>query len=217
MVRAVHGRRGRDGVARGEHIMFDPLQSRRGRTLFGTVDLDDVREHRGRFVAVGIALVILGALAIFLPFAAGVVTTLLLGWLLIVGGIAELVHGVVDRRWGGSGWEIASALLYLVAGVLTVAFPLRAKLFLMLVLSVFLVADGIVKLARAYQHRDVPGGGWLLFDGIASVVLGIMLWRHWPSTAAWALGLLVGISLVLDGTSMLVIGLGAGRAAQARP
>ena len=183
----------------------------------GPVDFADVRDHRSRFVAVGIALIVLGALAIFLPLVAGLVTTLLLGWLLVLGGIVEGIHGFSNRRWGGSGWAIVSALVYVVAGALVIAFPVRSKLMLTLILAGFLVADGVLKILRALQHRALPSWGWLLFDGILALVLGLLLWLHWPSTAAWAIGLLVGVDLVSNGASMLLIGLGAGQVARARP
>jgi uncharacterized membrane protein HdeD (DUF308 family) len=197
--------------------MFDPLRRSRDRDTLASVDFDDVREHPGRFIALGVALVVLGALAILLPVVTAVVTTVALGWLLVLGGLAEGIHAVADRRWGGSGWAIAGAALYVVAGVLVAAFPMTSKLVVTLVLSGFLVGDGVLKIVRAALHQALPGWGWLIFDGVLAIALGGLLWLHWPSSAAWALGLLVGIDLVCNGTSMLVIGLGAGRVARARP
>jgi uncharacterized membrane protein HdeD (DUF308 family) len=189
--------------------MFDPTHSSRDRTVFGLVDLAEVREHRGRFVALGIALVVLGALAIFTPLVTAVTTTLLLGWLLVLGGIAEGLHAISDHRRGGSGWSIASALFCLVAGALVIVFPTTTKLLVTLVLSGFLVVEGVLKILRALLHRDLNVWGWLFFDGLFSLILGVLLWRHWPSGAAWALGLLIGLELVSSGVSVLVIGLGA--------
>lgn len=197
--------------------MAEPLPySSRNKLLFGLVDLDHVREHRGRFVALGIVLMILGVVAIFMPFIAGVIATIVLGWLLLLGGVAEAIHAVTDRHWGGSGWAIVSAIIYAVAGLLIIAFPLRSKVFLTLLLSAFLVADGILKIIRARQHRALPAWGWLMFDGILALILGVLLWANWPSAAWWAIGLLVGIDLFFNGTSMLVLGLGAGQPIRAR-
>jgi uncharacterized membrane protein HdeD (DUF308 family) len=197
--------------------MFDRIQSITGRTGPGLVDLAEAREHPGRFVALGVVLATLGALAILVPLATTLVTVLVIGWLLVVGGIAEAAHAVIDRRRGRSGWEIVSALIHVVAGALVIAFPLTAKLAVTLVLTAFLIGDGVLKIIRAVQHRGFPAWGWLLFDGIAALVLGVLLWLHWPSAAVWALGLLVGINLFFGGVSMLAIGLGARQAAQARP
>ncbi len=194
--------------------MSEPLRGSRNRAAFGLIELTDVHEHPGRFIALGVVFVILGLLAIFVPLFAGVTVTILLGWLLVVGGVAEVVHAVIDRRWGGSGWTIFSALVSVVAGVLLVSSPVRGKLFMTLVLAVFLVAEGVLKLGRALSHRGLTLWGWLVFDGLVTLVLGVLLWLNWPSTAAWALGLLVGVELLLSGTSMVALGLGAGRAAR---
>lgn len=211
------GRRGRDSIAPGQRTMTNPFRGSRDRTAFGLVELTDVQEHPGRFIALGALFMILGVLAIFMPFFAGVTITILLGWLLIVGGLAEAAHALIDRRWSGTGWTIFSAIISVVAGVLLVSAPLRGKLLVTLVLAGFLVAEGALKLGRALSHRGVPVQGWLFFDGFLSLVLGVMLWFHWPSTAAWAIGLLVGLELLLSGTSMLVLGLGAGRLARTGP
>lgn len=196
--------------------MVEPSEYAPRARLLGLVNLATVREHRGRFIALGAVLVVLGALAIVVPFAAGLVTTVLLGWLLIAAGVAEGVHAIVEHQWGGSGWAILAALIYVIAGAVVVAFPLVGKMVLTMVLTAFLAADGILKIVRAVQHRTLPAWGWLLFDGFVALFLALLLWRHWPSSAAWAIGLLVGVNLLFNGFSMLVLGLGARPAAQAR-
>jgi uncharacterized membrane protein HdeD (DUF308 family) len=195
--------------------MVSPFQRTDDRLGLGLVDFAEVREHRAGFIGLGITLVGLGALAILLPFVATVVTTLTLGWLILVGGLAEGIHALYNRRWGGSGWAIAEAVLHAIAGFLVLAFPVLGKITLTLVLSTFLVLDGGIKIIRAIQHRAMPAWAWLLADGIIAVALGVMVWIHWPSTAMWALGLLVGVDLVLNGSSLLLIGLGAERAVRA--
>jgi uncharacterized membrane protein HdeD (DUF308 family) len=188
----------------------------RNKPLFGLVDLAGVRENKGRFVALGVVLMILGVLAILMPFVAGVLATIVLGWLLLFGGVAAAIHAMADRHWGGSGWAIVSSIVYAIAGLLLIVFPLRGKVALTLVLSAFLVVDGILKIVRALQHRAVAAWGWLMFDGILALILGLMLWASWPSSAMWAIGLHVGIDLFFNGTSMLVLGASAGQPARVR-
>jgi uncharacterized membrane protein HdeD (DUF308 family) len=183
--------------------------------IFEVVDVEPVREHRGWFVGLGIVFMALGVLAILLPFIASLVTTIVLGWLMIVGGIFQGVHAIQNRRWGNSGWAIVSAILYVVAGLLIVAFPLTGTLTLTLVLAAFFVAQGVLKIIRAAQHRRMHAWPWLLLDGIISLALGLLVGLGWPSTAAWAIGLLVGIDLAFSGSSMLLIGLGAAPLARA--
>src|SRR5262249_51775139 len=114
----------------------------------------------------------LGALAILVPVAAGLAATVLLGWLLVVGGLAEAAHALVNRRWRGSDWAILGALVYVVAGAVVIAFPRMTKLGLTLVLTAFLIGDGALKIVRALQHRDLPAWRWLLCDGVLSFFLG---------------------------------------------
>jgi uncharacterized membrane protein HdeD (DUF308 family) len=195
--------------------MVTPFQRTGDRVGFGLVDLADVRAHRAGFIALGLTLLALGALAIALPFLAVAITTITLGWLLLLSGLAEGIHALYNRRWGGSGWALAEAALHVLAGFLVLAFPLLAKLTLTLVLSTFLALDGGLKVIRAIQHRALPAWGFLLADGIIAVALGFMVWINWPSAAMWALGLLIGADLVLNGSSLLLIGLGAERAGRA--
>lgn len=189
---------------------YDPIMG--GTTRVRRFDADVIHEHRGWFIALGIGFMILGVAAIFLPLAASLVTTLVLGWLMIVGGVFQGIHAVENRRWAGWGWGLASALLYAIAGILLVVYPITGTLTLTLVLAIFFAVSGALKIIRAVQHRSLPRWGWLLFDGIVSLALGVLIAVGWPSTAAWALGLLVGIDLLFGGSSMLVIGLSAGHA-----
>lgn len=195
--------------------MANPAETPRNAAV-RLIDMSPIREKRGWFIGLGIAFVVLGVLAIFAPFFASIVTTMFLGWLLILGGIFQGVHAVQNRRWGGAGWAIASSVVEVIAGILLVVFPVTGTVTLTLILAVFFAAEGVIKIVRALQHRSLPAWGWLVFDGILTLALGVLILARWPSTAAWALGLLVGIDLLFSGSSMLMLGLSAGRAAPAR-
>jgi uncharacterized membrane protein HdeD (DUF308 family) len=173
------------------------------------MDLERIREHRGWFFALGIGLMLLGAAAILLPLAASLVTTLVIGWIMIIGGLFQGFHALQNRRWRGWGWTLAGAVLHLVAGVLVVTHPITGTLTLTLVFAMFFAINGIIKLVRAFQHRPMRAWGWLLFDGLLSLALGVLILSGWPATAAWALGLLVGVDLLFAGSSMLVIAFAA--------
>ena len=196
--------------------MVGPYQGSQGLMTFERVDLGSVREHRGWFFGLGIAWVVLGALAILVPFVASVLSAVMFGWLMIIGGFFEGVHAFQNQRWGGFPWAVLEGVVLVVAGALVVAFPLTGTLTLTLILAAFFFAEGVLKIIRATQHRDLPAWGWLLFDGALSLVLGLMIAVGWPSTAVWALGLLVGIDLLFSGVSMLLIGAGAGTLSRAR-
>ncbi len=181
-----------------------------------TIDFQCIRERRGWFIGLGVAFLVLGALAIMLPFVASLVTTVFIGMLMLVAGIAQGVHAIQNRRWGGSTWALVGALFYLVAGALVVMFPFAGKLALTLTLAGFLLAEGGLKVIRAVQHRGLPRWGWFVFDGLVTIALGLLIAAKWPSTAVWAIGLLVGVDLLIGGSSMLLIGIGAGSRVHAR-
>ncbi len=154
---------------------------------------------------------LLGFLAIAVPFAATLVSTIFLGWLLVVGGIAHAVHAARSRTWRGFPWEVLSAVLHVVAGVLVVAFPVAGTLTLTLVLAAFFTVEGVLKIVRAVQHQGMERWGVLLFDGIVTLALGVLNWTQWPGAAVWVIGLLVGVELLVGGVAMLSL------AASARP
>jgi uncharacterized membrane protein HdeD (DUF308 family) len=170
-----------------------------------------IRQNRGWFIALGAALLLLGFLAIAVPFAATLVSTIFLGWMLIFGGIAHAVHAARARTWTGFPWEVLSAALHVVAGVLLVVFPIAGKLTLTLVLAGFFTVEGVLKIVHAVQHHGMERWGFLLFDGIVTLALGLLIWTQWPAASVWVIGLLVGVHLLLDGISMLAL------AAAARP
>jgi uncharacterized membrane protein HdeD (DUF308 family) len=177
--------------------------------LFG--ELGAIRQSRGWFVALGAALIILGVLAMAVPFAATLVSTIFLGWILILGGIAEGVHAVRARAWQSFPWAVLSAALGVAAGILLIVFPLVGTLTLTLVLAGYFTAQGILKIVRAAQHRGMERWGFLLFDGLVTLGLGILIWAQWPAASVWVIGLLVGIDLLVGGVSMLVLAVAAGQ------
>lgn len=179
-----------------------------GRSLpFG--ELDAIRKSRRWFIALGAALMTLGVLAIAVPFAATLVSTIFLGWLLILSGIAEGVHAVRARAWQGFPWAVLSAALGVAAGILLIAFPIVGTLTLTLVLAGYFTAQGILKAVLAVQHRGMERWGFLLFDGLVTLALGILIWIQWPAASVWLLGLLVGVHLLVGGVSMLVLAVAA--------
>jgi uncharacterized membrane protein HdeD (DUF308 family) len=184
---------------------------------FAPVEAHTVREHRGWFIGLGVAFLVLGALAIFLPFAASLVTTLVIGWLMVIAGVFQGVHAFQNRGWAHSGWAVVGAIVQIVAGALVVIFPLTGTLALTVILAAFFAAEGAFKIIRASQHRAMPAWGWLLFDGILCVGIGLLVLAGWPSTAVWAIGLLVGVNLLVGGASMLLLATTTRSALAARP
>jgi uncharacterized membrane protein HdeD (DUF308 family) len=172
-----------------------------------------VRRHWVLFLCEGIALVILGLLAVLAPVAA----TVFFGWILLLSGVVGLISTLRARQAPGFAWSLLSALVGIVAGGLLLAWPLQGTLSLTAVLIAFLLVEGGVSIMYALQHKSALSGrwGWMLASGIVDVFLGLLLFIGLPGTALWALGLLVGINLLFGGWALILMALHARPAAAA--
>ena len=170
-----------------------------------------VRRHWGLFLSEGIALVILGVLAIMAPTIASVAATVLFGWILLLSGVIGLIATLRARAAPGFGWSLLSALVGIAAGVLLLGWPLSGAESLTAVLIAFLLLEGAVSILYALEHRKAPSGrwGWMLASGILDILLGLLLLIGLPGTALWALGLLVGINMLFGGWALILMALHA--------
>ena len=163
----------------------------------------------GWLLAAGILMIVLGVFAIGAPVVATITVQFMLGWLLVIAGIAEGIHAFMAQGWRGFLFELLSAILYLVVGVLLLINPVEGALALTIVLAVFLLVEGVFKIIMALRVRDHRGWGWLLASGILSVILGLLIWSEWPASGLWIIGLLVGIQLLFTGWSLVMLALAA--------
>ncbi len=170
-----------------------------------------VREHWKLFLTEGIILVILGILAILLPPLATIAVTILIGWLFLISGVAGLITTFGARHAPGFWWSLLSALLGIAAGAVLLLWPLSGAISLTLLLIVFFIIEGVLSIMYAIEHkRELTGQwGWMLVSGIIDLVLAAMIWAGLPSTAAWALGLLVGINMLFGGSAMIAMAMHA--------
>jgi uncharacterized membrane protein HdeD (DUF308 family) len=168
-----------------------------------------VREHWVLFLVEGIVLVVLGLLAIVLPVVATLAVAILIGWLLLISGIIGLITTFMARQAPGFWWALVSAVLAIAAGIVLLIWPVGGALSLTLLLVVFFVIEGVASIMYALEHKKELSGrwGWMLASGIIDLVLAVMIYAGLPSTAAWALGLLVGINMVFGGSSLIAMAL----------
>lgn len=169
------------------------------------LELTKVRENWGWLVAMGIITVIIGMVAIGMPIATAIAIDLLIAWLFIFGGTVQFIHAVKSQSKRGRFLAIVTSLCALGVGILMLLYPLKGVLTLTLVLGTFFFAEGILRVAQAINMERGSGRGWILFNGIVDAFLGVLIWSRWPSSAAWLIGLLVGIDLMLSGWSMIVL------------
>jgi uncharacterized membrane protein HdeD (DUF308 family) len=170
-----------------------------------------IREHWVLFLVEGIILVVLGVLAIVVPVIATLAVAIFLGWLLLISGIVGLVTTFMARQAPGFWWSLLSGVLAIAAGLVLLAWPVSGAVSLTLLLIVFFTIEGVLTIMYALEHKRELSGrwGWMLASGIVDLVLAVLILAGLPGTAAWALGLLVGINMVFGGTSMIAMALHA--------
>jgi uncharacterized membrane protein HdeD (DUF308 family) len=164
----------------------------------------------GWFFLFGAALIVLGVLAILLPFTASLTTVLAIGWILLIGGVVQIVHSIQHRAAPGLAWALLTALLRLIAGVFLIANPIPGRLIVTATLAAYLVVMGVVEIAHGVDLRGAPHRGWIIMDGVVSLALGILLWVGFPVSATWVIGLFVGIEMILAGFAVVALGVTMG-------
>ncbi len=170
-----------------------------------------LHQHWKLYLAEGVALVILGFIAIIIPPLATLAVTILFGWLFLISGVIGLVTTFWMRGAPGFWWSLASGILAILAGIWLLAQPIAGALSLTVVLIAFFLIEGVASIMFAIDHRRELSGqwGWMLVSGIVDLVLSAMLLAGLPSTAVWALGLLVGINMVFGGMALIAMALHA--------
>jgi len=174
-----------------------------------------LREHWVLFLVEGVVLLVLGATAVVLPPIATLAVTILFGWLFLISGVVGLITTFWMRSAPGFWWSLISAALGIVVGLLLLARPLGGALSLTLLLVAFFIVEGAVSIMFALDHKRELSGqwGWMLLSGIIDLALAMMIFAGLPSTAAWALGLLVGINMIFGGAAMIAMALHARKSA----
>jgi uncharacterized membrane protein HdeD (DUF308 family) len=158
------------------------------------------------FFFLGGALVCVGGLAIAAAFSATLATVLVFGILLLGGGAVQLVNAILARTWKGFALHLLAGVLYLVVGGLMVANPRQVAADLTLMLAAVFILAGAMRLIYGVLH-SFPGRGWAILGGFLGILLGISIWRQWPYSGEWVIGLLVGIDLVYNGWMWMVLGM----------
>ena len=164
----------------------------------------------------GIALIVLGILAILSPAIAGGTVVTIIGLILLVAGVVQ----VLRTLQAGAGTE---KLLTTILGVITVlggiaviAHPFLGLAFLTLALALYFAAEGVWKIVASFRYRPTAGWGWLLGSGAMSLLLALLVWSQWPISGLWAIGILVGINLLGTGAALVTLAQVSARTPSAR-
>jgi uncharacterized membrane protein HdeD (DUF308 family) len=164
-----------------------------------------VRKGSGWSILWGILMIICGLLAICLPLTSSLGLVLVLAWVILFAGVWHLIFAFHRHSAGGALWQVLLAILYGAAGFYILMHPLPSVLTLTLVLAIFLTFEGILELVFYFQIHQRTHAGWVLFDGIVTLILGMLIWVRWPSSSIWVIGTLVGISLIFSGVARLML------------
>lgn len=162
-------------------------------------------------IGLAVVLILLGMLAIALPYATSFGIVRVLSWLIIFDGITQLVQAFRSEGGGRAIWKFLVALLYVAGGIYLLVHPMIGLVGLTLVMALFFFAEGVIELANFISTRGTGGSSWLLLHGIASLLLGLVIWRRWPISSLWTVGLLVGIGMIMTGVTRLMMALAVRR------
>ena len=173
-------------------------------------DADTLRKYSTWFTVYGVVIALLGILAIAMPYIATLATSIFIGWLLMASSVFGL-YAVYSAGKDAPGfwWNLITAVLYLAAGIVLLGNPVTGALSLTIVLAAYLLAGGVAKIVLGFQHKkDIPNAWfWILFSGLVDIVLAFLIIQGLPATAFWAIGLLVGINLLMMGVAIVVTAL----------
>jgi len=168
-------------------------------------------------IALAILMIIVGVLAMLEPGIYGLFITYVVGWAAIFNGVVQIIYGV--RTHGG--WhvllEVILGIIYIIAGIYLLMHPGAGLLALTIVIASFLLVYGIFALVLAFRIKPRTGWGWVLFDAIITILLGLLIWAHWPWNSGWVVGTLFGISIFVSGITRLMVSLALRSTANALP
>jgi uncharacterized membrane protein HdeD (DUF308 family) len=170
--------------------------------------LEEIRRHWFGYLCLGIALLVVGTLALGATVVVTLATAIFLGWLMVIGGILEAGHAFWRRAWSGFFFDLLIGLLYAVVGFMFIARPGLAAETLTLFIAVMLLIGGLFRIAVAISAH-FRNWGWILLNGVIDVVLGIMILNQWPESGLWVIGLFVGIDMIFNGWSLIMLALAA--------
>ncbi|MEJ8475457.1 HdeD family acid-resistance protein [Roseibium algae] len=171
--------------------------------------LEKIEDNWAWFLILGIALLLGGLVLIAAPYATSVAVTLLIAAVLVVGGAIQIYQAFKGKNGSSFFWSLITGIIALIGGIVIYTNPLAGTFALTLVIAAVFIAQGISQLLLAFKMKPHTGWTWIALAGAISLVAGVMIWLELPSSAAWALGLIAGISVMFNGWSYIAIALAA--------
>jgi len=166
-----------------------------------------VKKITGWYLAAGVLFIVLGLFGIIEPSAAGLGVAMLVGWLLVLGAAGHSLASLKGRCQKPMIFQALVALVYLIVGLYFLLHPFMAMETLTLLLTGVILAEGVLEVISYLRIKGERASRWLLLNGIITLLLGGLIWFHWPSSTVWAIGTLVGVNLLVTGLTRLMFGL----------
>jgi len=174
--------------------------------------VDLVRQASTLSIVWGVLLIIFGMLAICSPFLAAVAVNVVIAWLIVLAGVVHLVLAFHAHGAGSMIWKLLVGIAYLCFGAYLIMHPVLGVASLTLILASLFLIEGILDIILFFQMRSMGGSSWVLVDGIITLLLGLLIYLQWPSSSAWAIGTLVGVSMIVSGVTRVMLSLAVRKA-----
>ncbi len=173
---------------------------------------DIVRQASTLSIVWGLLLIVFGILAVASPFLAAVAVNVIIAWLIALAGVVHLMLAFRAHGAGNMIWKLLIGLAYLVFGAYLIMHPVLGVTSLTLLLASLFLIEGILNIVLFFKMRSMGGSTWVLVDGIITLLLGLMIYMQWPSSSAWAIGTLVGVSMIISGVTRVMMSLAVRKA-----
>jgi uncharacterized membrane protein HdeD (DUF308 family) len=165
-----------------------------------------MKKGGGWLIFLGVLTVLFGMIAIGSPYMMGAAVTIVVGALLVVNGVFQVVHGFGVPGWKGKTFTILVGVLTVIGGAMILSRPMFGLSLLTMILAIYFVMEGVMTMMMAFQLKPEKGWGWAMFSGVVSLLLGVLIWMQWPVSGLWAIGILVGVRMLMSGWGMIALG-----------
>jgi uncharacterized membrane protein HdeD (DUF308 family) len=166
---------------------------------------DDIRRSATWSIVLSVLMMVTGGIALFAPAITGVTVTLFFGWLLIISGMLHLGYAWRASGAGAVIWEILVAIVYGAAGFYLLTRPVLGLEALTIALVAYLLLESVLEFVLGFAVRPLPGSGWLVFDGLVTLLMAVLIASGFPASSTWAIGTLVAISMFFSGLTRLLV------------
>ena len=174
-----------------------------------TAPVDIFRHVTGLSIGLAVLMIVLGFTALLKPFAAGIGISIFIAWIIVFSGVVHIFYAFAARSVGSFLWRTLIGVAYILGGMYLLKNPSIALASFTLVLAAILIAEGVFQVITFFQLRVVPGSSWILLDGILTLILGGLIAYPWPGSSLWAIGTLIGVNLIISGSTRLMYSMGA--------